>query len=260
MESADGLRLGAFLAVFALMLVWELRRPYRASTHPQRRWVNVAFALVDAVALRVFLPLLAVGVAAWAQQTGTGLLNRIALPGPISVVLSILLLDLLVYWQHRVFHRIPLLWRFHAMHHSDTQFDTTTGLRFHPMEIVFSMVLKMAGVAVLGAPMISVVIFEILLNASSLFNHGNVSFSRPVERRLRALVVTPDMHRIHHSIEATEHHRNFGFLLSGWDRLFGSYCSESRHDPREMAIGLQKFRSQREQGLLALLAQPFRAQ
>lgn len=260
MENSDLPRFVAFLAVLALMLLWEALRPYRPSSHQQRRWINLAFALVNAAALRIFVPLLAVGVSLWAQQAEIGVFNRVGLPTLLKVIVSIVLLDLLVYWQHRVFHRVPLFWRFHAMHHSDMQFDTTTGLRFHPAEIVFSMVLKMAAVALLGAPVIAVVVFEILLNASSLFNHGNVSFATSFERRLRALLVTPDMHRIHHSIDDSEHHRNFGFLLSCWDRLFGSYCAEPRQDPQQMPLGLQKFRSQRDQGLVALLMQPFRAQ
>ncbi len=259
MGSVDLLRFGAFLAVLALMLLWEAVRPYRPSSCQQRRWINLAFVLVNAAALRIFVPVLAVGVAIWAQQVGMGVFNRIALPAVVSVVTSIVALDLLVYWQHRMFHRVPMFWRFHAMHHSDIQFDTTTGLRFHPLEIILSMMLKMGAVALLGAPVVAVVVFEILLNASSLFNHGNVSFAKGVERRLRALVVTPDMHRIHHSIDDSEHHRNFGFLLSCWDRLFGSYCGESQQDPQQMPVGLARFRSQDEQSLVALLIQPFRA-
>lgn len=260
MEHADMLRFGAFLTVLTLMLLWEARRPYRVTFYPSRRWINLAFALINAAVLRLFVPMLAVGVAIWAEQSETGLFNRIALPAMLSVVASIVLLDLLVYWQHRVFHRVPMFWRFHAMHHSDLQFDTTTGLRFHPLEIVFSMLLKMGGVVLLGAPVVAVVVFEILLNASSLFTHGNISFAKGFERRLRMLLVTPDMHRIHHSSDDREHHRNFGFLLSCWDRLFGSYCDESRQDPQQMPLGLQKFRSQHEQGLVALLLQPFRGQ
>ncbi len=258
--NAEFLRLWVFVLVLLLMSGWESWRPFRPRPRGGRRWTNLLLAVVDAGVLRLFFPMLAVGVAHWATQTGFGVLNIITMPVWCAVVLSLLLLDLLVYWQHRLFHRIPVFWRMHAMHHSDVQFDASTGLRFHPLEIVVSMLLKMGVVAVLGAPLLAVVLFEMLLNASALFNHANIKLPTRFEYYLRGLIVTPDMHRIHHSVNPAEHHRNFGFMLSVWDRLFNSYCREAKQNPQTMELGLKRFRQPEEQTLKALLIQPFRAQ
>ena len=251
-------RLVAFVAVLAAMMVWELIAPRRRQTVPRIvRWSNnLALVVLDTAILRLAFPLLAVGFAAVVQERGWGLLNLFALPEWLAVAIAFVLLDLAIYAQHVAFHHVPWLWRFHRMHHSDIEFDTTTGIRFHPGEIAVSMLYKLALIAVLGASPIAVLIFEIVLNATSLFNHGNVTLGR-ADRAVRALIVTPDMHRVHHSAIRAETDSNFGFNLSLWDRLFRTYRGQPRQGHECMTIGLEYFRERREAWLDRLLWQPF---
>lgn len=254
------LRLAFGLGILLAMMLWELAAPRRRAELPRLlRWSNnLALVVIDALILRLSFPILAVGLAATAQAQGWGLFNLIDLPGWLVVVLSILLLDLAIYVQHVVFHAVPLLWRLHRMHHADTDFDATTALRFHPVEILLSMAIKLAVVAALGAPPVAVVVFEILLNAAALFNHANIALPARVDRWLRLVLVTPDMHRVHHSIDPVETNSNFGFSVPWWDRLFGTYRAQPAAGHTAMRIGLTRFRSARDQWIDRLLLQPFR--
>ncbi len=252
------LRLGIFLGVLAVMALWELAAPQRRVEIPRLvRWSNnIGLVAIDTLIVRLAFPVLAVAFAAVMQTNGWGLLNVIELPGWIAFVVAFLLLDLAIYAQHVIFHKVPLLWRFHRMHHSDIEFDTTTGVRFHPIEIVLSMLYKLALVALIGAPPAAVLVFEVVLNATSLFNHGNVTLGR-LDPLVRKLIVTPDMHRVHHSVVRKEHDTNFGFNLSVWDRIFGTYLAQTELGQVRMQIGLDRFRARRELWLDRLLLQPF---
>ena len=202
--------------------------------------------MIDTLAVRVLFPTAAVGVALVGEARGWGLLNVIALPTWLEVAAAVVLLDLAIYFQHVLFHAVPVLWRLHRMHHADLEFDVTTGLRFHPVEIVLSMVIKFAVVAALGAPAIAVLIFEVLLNATSMFNHSNIRMPAGFDRALRWLVVTPDMHRVHHSIDMRETNSNFGFNLPWWDRLFGTYRPQPAAGHEGMTLGVKEFRDPAE--------------
>lgn len=255
-------RLGVFLGIFAIMAAWELAAPRRTLRESKAlRWThNLALTMVNVVLVRVALPIAAIGVAALAADRGMGLFNLIYVPHPLAILLSVLALDLAVYLQHLMFHAVPLLWRVHRMHHADLDFDVTTGARFHPIEIVLSMLIKFAVILALGPPAVAVLIFEILLNASSTFNHGNVRIPTAIDGVLRWVVVTPDMHRVHHSIKPRETNSNFGFTLSWWDRLFGTYRAEPQAGHEAMTIGIEQFRSPRELRLDRMLLQPFRSE
>jgi sterol desaturase/sphingolipid hydroxylase (fatty acid hydroxylase superfamily) len=208
--------------------------------------------------VRIVLPIGAVGLAIWTQNRNWGVFNLLTWPYWFEVTLSIILLDLAIYLQHRLFHRVPILWRLHRMHHADLDVDTTTGNRFHPIEIALSMIIKFGMIAVLGAPVLAVLLFEIFLNATSLFNHANIRVAQRLEPLLRWLVVTPDMHRVHHSIHIDETDSNFGFNLPWWDRIFGTYRAEPRDGHQKVILGIQSFRDHKELGLLRMLTQPFR--
>ena len=254
------IRLGAFAAVFALMALWEMIEPRRRQAIGRAwRWPNnLGVVLVNTLLLRLVFPTTAVGVALLAETQGWGLLNVLAVPAWAAVVGAVAVLDLAIYLQHVLFHAVPALWRLHRMHHADLEFDVSTGLRFHPIEIVLSMVIKFAVIAALGAPALAVLIFEVLLNATSMFNHGNVRIPAPLDRVLRWFVVTPDMHRVHHSILVRETNSNFGFNLPWWDRLFGTYRAQPAAGHEAMTIGVDAFRDPRELGLDRMLLQPFR--
>ena len=254
------LRLAVFLGVLVAMAGWELAAPRRRQDIPRViRWTNnLALVVVDTVILRLTFPILAVGLALMAEERGWGLFNALDLPMWLACLLSILLLDLAIYLQHVVFHAVPGLWRLHRMHHADLEFDVTTGLRFHPGEIVLSMVIKLAVVAALGAPAVAVLGFEILLNATALFNHANVRLPAGVDRALRWVMVTPDMHRVHHSVIPAETNSNFGFNLPWWDRLLGTYRAQPRAGHEGMAIGIEQFRTPRDLWLDRMLVQPLR--
>ncbi|MBI2290452.1 MAG: sterol desaturase family protein [Betaproteobacteria bacterium] len=255
------IRLGVFVAAFALMALWEVAGPRRAlALRKGRRWLaNLGITLIDMAVVRVLFPAATVGVALAAGERHWGLFNVLAVPAPLAFALSLIALDLLIWFQHIAFHRVPMLARLHRVHHVDLDFDVTTGIRFHPVEIVLSSLIKSAAIVALGAPAAAALVFELLLNLGSLFNHGNVRMPQGVDRALRWLVVTPDMHRVHHSVEPEEINSNFGFFLSWWDRLFGTYRAAPRAGHDAMTIGV---RNTRDPGvcadLWAMLALPFR--
>ena len=253
------IRLSCFLGVLLAMMGWEWRWPRRTlSLSRARRWpANLAIILIDSGVLRWLFPVLAVGMAELAENRNWGLFHGLNAPFWLAFVATLLLLDLTIYAQHVAFHKIPLLWRLHRMHHTDLDFDVTTALRFHPLEIVLSMLLKLAMVVLLGTPPVAVMLFEVILNATALFNHGNVRLSRKLDRALRWVLVTPDLHRVHHSIHREETDSNFGFNLPWWDRLFGTYRDQPRDGHVGMTIGLEYFRDWRATRLDGLLLQPF---
>jgi sterol desaturase/sphingolipid hydroxylase (fatty acid hydroxylase superfamily) len=253
-------RLGAAAAVFAAMALWEWRLPRRALTvGRQPRWPgNLGILFIDILAVRLLVPLTAVGVALIAAERGWGLFNLAGLPEAAKIVLGVIALDFVIYAQHYVFHHVPALWRLHRMHHADLDIDVTTGLRFHPLEILLSLAIKMAAVAILGVPALAVLIFEVLLNATSMFNHSNVALPKRLEPVARWIVVTPQMHQVHHSALRAETDSNFGFNLPWWDRLFGTYRAEPAAGETGMTIGLPIFRAAAESHILKLLTQPFR--
>jgi sterol desaturase/sphingolipid hydroxylase (fatty acid hydroxylase superfamily) len=254
------IRLAAFLGVLVTMAVWEVAAPRRRREIPRViRWTNnVALVVLDTVILRLTFPIVAVGLAVMAEERGWGLFNNIEAPSWVAIVVSMLLLDLSIYLQHVMFHAVPALWRLHRMHHADLDFDATTGLRFHPLEILISMGIKLAVVAALGPPAIAVLLFEVILNATALFNHANIELPRPVDKVLRLFVVTPDMHRVHHSTEPRETNSNYGFNIPWWDRLLGTYVAQPAKGHKAMEIGLGKFRTRRDLWLDRMLVQPLR--
>jgi sterol desaturase/sphingolipid hydroxylase (fatty acid hydroxylase superfamily) len=254
------IRLAAFGGVFAVMAIWEFIGPRRKQTIGRGwRWPgNLGVVAVDTLLVRVLFPTTAVGLALVAETRGFGLFNAVALPAWIGVLASVVVLDFAIYLQHVLFHAVPALWRLHRMHHADLEFDVTTGLRFHPIEILLSMVIKLTVVAALGAPPLAVLAFEVLLNTTSMFNHSNVRIPFGLDGVLRWFVVTPDMHRVHHSIVSHETNSNFGFNLPWWDRLFGTYRAQPMAGHEAMTIGIEQFRDARELGLDRMLLQPFR--
>lgn len=256
------IRLAAFAGVFVVMAMWEVAEPRRKQAVGRGwRWPNnLGVVAVDTLLVRILFPTTAVGLAIVAEARGLGLFNIIALPTWLAVAAAVVILDLVIYLQHVLFHAVPALWRLHRMHHADLDIDVSTGLRFHPIEILLSMVIKLVVIAALGTPAVAVLMFEVLLNATSMFNHSNVRISATVDAALRWLVVTPDMHRVHHSILARETNSNFGFNLPWWDRLFGTYCAQPSAGHEAMTIGIEQFREQRELGLDRMLLQPFRGE
>jgi sterol desaturase/sphingolipid hydroxylase (fatty acid hydroxylase superfamily) len=260
--SEAAIRLGVFLGVFAVMAVWETAAPkLRRPANRVRRWSsNLGVSVINTLLLRLAAPLAAGAVALFAEARGWGLFNALDAPAWLAFAASLLLLDLTIYFQHRLFHAVPLFWRAHRMHHADTELDVTSGVRFHPLEIGLSMLIKAAAIIALGAPVLAVLVFEVLLNATSMFNHANVHLPAPVDRILRWIVVTPDMHRVHHSIEPGETNSNFGFNAPWWDRLFGTYRAQPAAGHESMTIGLSHFRDAHDQQLVALLVQPARDQ
>ena len=262
LEHASGIRLGFFLGIFALMALWEVAAPRRPQAIGRwTRWpANLGIVVLNTVLLRVLLPAGAVGLALFGEARGWGLLNNVALPRWAVIVASVVVLDLAIYVQHVMLHAVPLFWRLHRMHHADLEFDVTTGARFHPIEILLSMGIKLAAIAALGASAVGVLIFEIVLNGTSMFNHGNVRIAAPLDRVLRWLVVTPDMHRVHHSIDPAETNSNFGFNLPWWDRLFGTYRAQPAAGHQAMTIGIEQFREPRELRLDRMLLQPLRGE
>jgi sterol desaturase/sphingolipid hydroxylase (fatty acid hydroxylase superfamily) len=254
------IRLGAFAAIFMAMALWELLAPRRRQAIGRlRRWPgNLGIVVLNTLLVRLAFPTAAVGVALLAESRGWGLFPVLNSPPWLAVVAAVILLDLAIYLQHVLFHAVPVLWRLHRMHHADLEFDVTTGARFHPIEILLSMGIKLGVVAALGAPAAAVLIFEVLLNATSMFNHGNVRLPARLDRALRWLVVTPDMHRVHHSVVPRETNSNFGFNLPWWDRLFGTYRAQPQAGHEGMTIGIEQFRDPRELRLDRMLLQPFR--
>lgn len=254
------IRLGAFASILAAIALWELLAPRRRQAIGRlKRWPgNLGIVVLDTVLVRLVLPTGAVGSALFAETHGWGLFHRLEAPAWFAAVASVVLLDLAVYLQHVLFHAVPGLWRVHRMHHADLEFDVTTGARFHPIEILLSMAIKLGVVAALGTPAVAVLVFEVLLNATAMFNHGNVLLPQRLDRVLRWVVVTPEMHRVHHSVVARETNSNFGFNLPWWDRLFGTYRAQPQAGHEAMIIGIEQFRDPRELRLDRMLLQPFR--
>jgi sterol desaturase/sphingolipid hydroxylase (fatty acid hydroxylase superfamily) len=253
------IRLGFFVGIFVVVAIVELIVPRRPLTTSKRtRWFgNIGIVAINTVVVRLLFSTGAVGVAIWVEGQGWGILNLMALPFWLKVVLSIALLDFIIYLQHLMFHAVPLLWRLHMMHHADMDYDVTTGTRFHPIEILISMLIKTSAIMLLGAPALGVVIFEILLNGTAMFNHGNFYIHLGTDRVLRWFVVTPDMHRVHHSVFPSEANSNFGFNLPWWDRLMGTYRAQPMRGHGEMTIGLNQFRDASRLTLPWMLALPF---
>ena len=252
------IRLSFFLGMLAIMALWEVASPRRRREIPRLlRWTNnLGIVVLDTLLVRLTFPVVAVGMALLAERQGFGLFNAYPVPYGIAFIVSVVLLDLAIYLQHVMFHAVPALWRLHRMHHADLEYDVTTGLRFHPVEILMSMGIKLAVVAVLGPPAAAVLVFEVLLNATAMFNHGNIRLPAAVDRVLRAVIVTPDMHRVHHSVDPAETNTNYGFNLSIWDRLLGTYMAEPKLGQEGMAIGIEQFRTRRDLWLDRMLIQP----
>jgi sterol desaturase/sphingolipid hydroxylase (fatty acid hydroxylase superfamily) len=258
LANAPQIRLATFLSIFAVLVVLQQVLPRRDVMGGwRRRTTNLLLVIINTLILRVAFPLLAVDLAIRLEHNGAGPSG--ILPYWSVVIASVIVLDCAIYWQHRLLHKIPILWRLHRVHHADIGFDVTTAVRFHPFEIAVSMGIKLAFIALFGIPALAVLIFEILLSAGSLFTHANIRLPDTFERRLRWLLVTPEMHRIHHSVHWDETNSNFGFHLSLWDRIFGSYCDQPRDEQTTMQIGLHEFRDSRDQSLWALLVNPFRS-
>ena len=253
-------RLGCFLATLTAMALWERAAPRRALALPRAtRWFsNLGLMVLGGLAARLLVPVVATGVALFAARTGSGLFNQLAAPAWVALPVSVVVLDAAIYLQHLMFHAVPVLWRLHLVHHADVDFDTTTGVRFHPIEIVLSLLIKFAVILLLGPPVAAVIVFEVLLNATALFNHGNVRLPRALDRVLRWLVVTPEMHRVHHSVHSGETNSNFGFNLPWWDRLCGTYRDQPRDGHTGMVIGLHEPRDPRQVAQLpGMLRLPF---
>ncbi|SEK68280.1 sterol desaturase family protein [Nitrosovibrio tenuis] len=259
LEAEPFIRLGFFIVMLVAVGTCEALAPRRRRALARlKRWPgNLGIAVLNTLVIRVIFPTAAVGVALLTETNGWGLLNAFVIPTWIAVPVSVVVLDLAIYLQHVLFHAVPLLWRLHRMHHADLDFDVTTGVRFHPIEIMLSMCIKLMIVVTLGASALAVLIFEVLLNATSLFNHGNVRIPLPLDRFLRWLVVTPDMHRVHHSWHPNETNSNFGFNLPWWDRLLGTYQDQPREGHESMTIGINLFREPAWERLDRMLIQPF---
>ena len=254
------IRLTLFFAVFGIMALWELLAPRRTLTVSKgMRWThNLSLVLLNTIILRLLFPAAAVGVAIFASSNGWGLFNYFGISYPLAIVLSVIAMDLVIYFQHVLLHALPTLWRLHRVHHADLDYDVTTGSRFHPLEIVLSMLVKFSAILLLGVPAAAVVVFEVVLNVMAMFNHGNVGLPPMTDRLLRFLIVTPDMHRVHHSVEDNEANSNFGFNLSLWDRLFGTYIDQPRAGHVGMTIGIRQYREPKQVSRLpGMLALPF---
>ncbi|MFZ5765597.1 MAG: sterol desaturase family protein [Thermodesulfobacteriota bacterium] len=259
MENEAQIRLVFFFGILGVVGLLELVTPRRQlTTSKPIRWVsNLGVVAIDTLVVRLTFPIIGVQVALAAQQNNWGLLNTITLPPWLEVVVGVLALDLVVYLQHLMFHSVPLLWRLHMMHHADMDIDVTTGLRFHPIEIMISMVIKMTVIAALGPSVLTVILFEIILNGAAMFNHGNFRLPLLLDRYLRLVIVTPDMHRVHHSVTIRETNSNFGFNFPWWDRIFGTYRAQPVMGHDGMTIGLAQFRDPKKNNLLFMLVLPF---
>ena len=254
-----GIRLLVFVGVFAIMATAEALRPRRALVASKwRRWAtNLGIIVVDSLFVRLVFPIVAVGVAVYAQGRGWGLFNLVDWPVWLEVVLAVILLDLAIYAQHVISHVVPIFWRLHRVHHADRDIDVTTGARFHPVEIGLSMLYKMALVLLLGPSAFAVFLFEVILNATAMFNHANFRLPLALDRVVRLLMVTPDMHRVHHSVIQRETDSNYGFNLSVWDRIFGTYRDQPEKGHHDMTIGLTPYQHQGPTRLLWSLWLPF---
>jgi sterol desaturase/sphingolipid hydroxylase (fatty acid hydroxylase superfamily) len=259
-ENENSIRLVAFVGVFVVMAMLEFASPRKQRTEPRvTRWItNFGLVVVDAMVLRAVFPILAVGVAVWAQRKGYGLFAILDWAIWLEITLTVIVLDFAIYWQHVASHKLPLLWRVHRVHHADRDLDASSGLRFHPVEIALSMIYKFAVIILLGAPPLGVFVFEVLLNGSAMFNHANFRLPLALDRVLRMFIVTPDMHRVHHSILRREADTNYGFALSIWDRMFGSYTEQPENGHDGMTLGLAEQQTSRPSQLIWCLTFPFR--
>ncbi|MDH5766051.1 MAG: sterol desaturase family protein [Gammaproteobacteria bacterium] len=254
------IRLAFFLGIFALVAIWELIAPRRKpAVSKVLRWTNnMGLVFFNTFILRLLFPAAAVGMTVFVNQQGWGIFNYYQLPLAITLLASIIAMDFIIYLQHVLVHAVPVLWRLHRVHHADPDYDVTTGARFHTIEIIVSMFIKFATIIVLGPPVIAVIIFEVTLNAMAMFNHGNIKLPLGLDKILRLLIVTPDMHRVHHSIEDDEANCNFGFNLSCWDRLFGTYRDQPRAGHENMVIGIHKYNDPKQVSWIhGMLALPF---
>jgi sterol desaturase/sphingolipid hydroxylase (fatty acid hydroxylase superfamily) len=260
MDGEGWIRLVSFCGVLLLVALAEQTRPRRPLTVARRpRWfANLTIVIIDNLFARLLLPLLPVGMSGIAAVKGWGILNQVGVPFWFAIPAAVMSLDLAIYLQHRAFHRWGIFWRFHRMHHTDLDLDVTSGVRFHPLEILVSLLIKMGVIVIIGAPPLSVIIFEVLLNATSLFSHGNLRLPTAGDRWLRLLLVTPDMHRVHHSVIPGETNSNYGFNVPWWDRIFGTYRAQPRDGHDGMTIGLKEYRNPLKLGLWGLLLVPFR--
>lgn len=244
-EQETLVRAGFFLGILILMMVWEVFSPKRVLT--VSRWLrwrnNLSLTVMNAFLLRLVFPVAGTSVAMYAKLNQWGLLNQVDVPAWLAIGLSIILLDMAVYWQHFMMHAFVPLWRLHRAHHADLDIDVTTGTRFHPLEMLLSMLMKFAVIVFIGAPAMGVLFFEIILNAMAMFNHSNIQIPSGVDRVLRILIVTPDMHRVHHSTIGAEMSSNFGFNLALWDKWFGTYCAQPQAGHAAMTIGLTEWRN-----------------
>lgn len=257
------IRMGFFFGVFALVALWELASPRRVlKLSRKQRWTaNLGIVLLNTVIVRLLFPAAAVGMAALSMERSWGLLNNFDVPFWLAVPLAVVAMDFVIWLQHVMVHAVPALWRLHRVHHADLDYDLTTGARFHPIEIVLSMGIKFATITLLGAPVLAVVIFEVLLSACAMFNHGNIRLPAALDRVLRWFLVTPDMHRVHHSVEDDESNSNFGFNLTWWDRLFGTYREQPRAGQLGMTIGIHGHTDPHEVARLpGMLVLPFKGQ
>ena len=242
------IRLGFFLGMLALIAAWEAIWPRRKQLFSRaERWPsNIGIVVLNTLILRIIFPTAAAGVAEYASANQLGVLNQYNFGVTLEIIIAVLVLDAAIYFQHVMFHAVPLFWRLHRMHHADPDFDVTTGARFHPVEIILSMLIKFAVIIFLGPAAIAVILFEILLNATAMFNHGNISIPISIDKYLRLIVVTPDMHRVHHSVDIAETNSNFGFNLPWWDRLFGTYKAQPQAGHDSMTIGLATFTEKKQ--------------
>ena len=254
------IRLGFFFGIFAVIALWEWRSPRRRlQTSRAVRWINnLGLVLINTLVVRLAFPAAALGMAVFAGEQGWGLLNYFTVPFWAAVLASVIVMDFFIWLQHVMVHAIPVLWRLHRVHHADMDFDVTTGARFHTLEMLLSLFIKFMVIVLLGPPVVAVLVFEVVLNATAMFNHGNIRIPAGLDRLLRLVLVTPDMHRVHHSVEDDETNSNFGFNLPWWDRLFGTYRDQPRGGHETMQIGIRTYRTDRWCSWLpGMLALPF---
>jgi len=260
LQHESTLRLTCFLSVFFLIAIFEWIKPRRIQSayRPSRWFINLALASISTLAVRLIVPMGLIAIALEIKQQNLGLFNLISLPDWLTLIMALVVLDFSIYWQHRLFHKVPILWRMHKIHHTDRVYDVSTGFRFHPLEIIFSIFIKIFIISIFGIPAIAIIIFEVLLNALAMFNHGNINIPRSIDTPLRRFIVTPDMHRVHHSEISREHNTNFGFNISLWDRLFNSYTAQPFKGHQKIDIGLKEYPNEkRTKDLLLLLKMPF---
>jgi len=258
-DSESALRLGVFVSFFIVLAVLELIIPRRRLRYSKmQRWAsNIGLSVFNTIFLRLLIPIAGMGAALFAAERNWGLFNQVELPIWLSTIVFLVFFDMTIYWQHRLYHMVPVLWRFHRMHHTDMDYDFTTGSRFHPVSILISSLIKVGLILLTGPPAVAVILAEVILNATSMFNHSNIKLPDWLEPRLRKVIVTPDMHRIHHSVERSEHDKNFGFNLSCWDRIFSSYLDRAEKEQTEIDIGIKGFQDKKSLNMITLLFQPF---